>query len=227
MKSRRMKTIISLKALLLVGILISSVFCIHIISRELDKNQSESTSSATQEWELILVNNQNGIPKNYTPELTTLYNGRKVDSRIYPALQEMFDDMREQNIYPVVGEGYRTSEEQAQMMEDKINAYINEGYSQSRAKTLAENEVAAVGKSEHQLGLAVDINADKSLSENNEVYAWLKENAHKYGFILRYPEDKTDITGIDFEPWHYRYVGKKAAEEIHSKGICLEEYLEQ
>lgn len=224
MKSKKMKKIV---ILLFVGILICSVFCVHAISRELDKNQSESIFETTQEWELILVNDQNEMPKNYHPELTTLYNGRKVDSRIYPALQEMFDDMRKQNIYPVVGEGYRTSEEQAQMMTDKINAYINEGYSRSCAKALAENEVAAVGKSEHQLGLAVDINADKSLSENEDVYAWLKENAHKYGFILRYPEDKTDITGIDFEPWHYRYVGKEAAGEIHSKGICLEEYLEQ
>lgn len=85
--------------------------------------------------------------------------------------------------------------------------------------------VAIPGTSEHQLGIAVDINADKAHSSNQEVYVWLADNAYKYGFILRYPLGKEKITGTAYEAWHYRYVGKEAAEEIYSKQICLEEYL--
>ena len=80
------------------------------------------------------------------------------------------------------------------------------------------------GTSEHQLGLAVDINADSFRCSDEEVYEWLDENAHKYGFILRYPPAKQEITGISYEPWHYRYVGVEVAEEIYGRGICLEEY---
>lgn len=227
MKSKKRKNLGVIKAVLLLGIFVCSTFCIRALYIEFEKNKNEASSEIPLKWELILVNNENKIPEDYTPELISLDNGRMVDARIYPALQKMFDDMRSENIYPVVGEGYRTAEEQEQMMEEKIDAYINEGHSRKRAEAFAENEVAAVGKSEHQLGLAVDINADKSLSTNDDVYAWLAENAYKYGFILRYPADKTDITGIDFEPWHYRYVGKDAAEEIWEQGVCLEEYLEK
>lgn len=185
---------------------------------------SES-STPDQPWNLILVNNQNSIPKNYHFELMELDNGRRVDSRIYPDLQAMFDDMRSSGIYPTVVEGFRTADEQRQMMSDKIEAYINDGYSKRDAKRLAKQAVAAVGYSEHQIGLAVDINADKSSSSDEAVYVWLAENSYKYGFIQRYPADKAEITGIEYEPWHYRYVGKEAAEEIYSSGICLEEYV--
>ncbi len=175
---------------------------------------------------LILVNADNPVPEDHEPDLTELSNGQSVDSRIYPDLQKMFDDMREQKIYPVVGEGYRTAEAQQKAMEDKIEAYENDGFGKKLAKKLAAEQVAAVGTSEHQLGLAVDINADKTKSDNDEVYAWLAENAYKYGFILRYPADKVKITGFDYEPWHYRYVGKENAEKIYSSGLCLEEYVE-
>lgn len=86
--------------------------------------------------------------------------------------------------------------------------------------------VALPGTSEHQLGLAVDINADTSKCSRDDVYNWLLENSYKYGFIQRYPSGKTSITGVANEPWHYRYVGKEAAEEIHQSGLCLEEYVE-
>ena len=156
-----------------------------------------------------------------------LSNGQKVDSRIYPYLQEMFDAARKDGIYPVVWEGYRTYEEQQKILDDKIKAYINEGYSQSRAERTAKEWVALPGTSEHQLGIAVDINADKSKSSNDEAYTWLAANAHNYGFILRYPQGKQEITGTSYEPWHYRYVGVDAAREIYERGICLEEYFEQ
>ena len=125
-----------------------------------------------------------------------------------------------------VREGYRTQEEQQQLMDEKIEVYENEGKSKSEAKKLAEQWVAIPGTSEHQLGIAVDINADTTKSSSDDVYKWLEENAHTYGFIKRYPSNKTDITGVINEPWHYRYVGKEVASEIYSQGICLEEYID-
>ena len=223
-KNKRRKNYLP-QILLLAGLAVFSLICIKDMKKEFEKVPVGSHSELSDEWYLILVNYKNPIPENYVPELIVLDNGRSVDSRIYPALQQMFDDMRAEGIYPVVGEGYRTAAEQQHMMDEKVEAYINDGFPRKRAEALAENEVAAVGKSEHQLGLAVDINADKSLSDNEDVYNWLARNAYKYGFILRYPFDKTAITGIDFEPWHYRYVGEEAAKEIYERGICLEEYL--
>ena len=175
--------------------------------------------------ELTLVNADHAVPPGWNVELTTLSNGEQVASMIYPDLQEMFDDMRAQGIYPLVRAGYRSRETQEQVLEDRIASYQSEGYSKSRARELALETVAEPGTSEHELGLAVDINADDDRSTGDEVYAWLAENAYKYGFIQRYPEDKTEITGIDYEPWHYRYVGKSAAGEIYKSGECLEEYL--
>ena len=181
----------------------------------------------SEEWNLIVVNRWNELPEDYSVELTELSNGQKVDSRIYPYLQEMFDAARAEGIYPIVREGYRTAEEQQEILDDKIQTYINQGYSQSRAEKTAKEWVALPGTSEHQLGIAVDINADKSKCSNEEVYAWLAENAYKYGFVLRYPPGKQKITGTSYEPWHYRYVGIEAAKEIYEHGICLEEYFKQ
>lgn len=182
--------------------------------------------TVSEEWNLIVVNAWNELPEDYSVELTELSNGQKVDSRIYPYLQVMFDAAREEGVYPVVREGYRTAEEQQEILEDRIQTYINQGYSRSRAERTAKEWVALQGTSEHQLGIAVDINADKSMCSNEEVYAWLAENAYKYGFILRYPPGKQEITGTSYEPWHYRYVGVEAAQEIYEQGICLEEYFE-
>ena len=107
-----------------------------------------------------------------------------------------------------------------------------QGYSEEEARTETAKNIAIPGTSEHQLGLAVDI-VDKNYQildetqEDTAVQKWLMENSWRYGFILRYPTDKSDITGIVYEPWHYRYVGKEAAEAIYNEGICLEEYLEK
>ena len=185
------------------------------------------TASTEHGWNLILVNEDYYIPDNYEVELTELSNGKKVDSRIYPSLQSMFDDARANGLALFVREGYRTSEEQQQIMDERVAEYQGEGYSKSEAKKLARDYVAVPDTSEHQLGLSVDINADTTKCSSDAVYSWLAENAWRYGFIKRYPADKVDITGISNEPWHYRYVGKEAAQEIQSQGICLEEYIEQ
>lgn len=195
--------------------------------QQIDANVITNETVDTSDPMLVLVNRTHIISDEYSGELVELDCGKSVDSQIYPDLQAMFDEMRSEGIYPIVNEGFRTREDQEQMMEDQINAYLDEGYSRQKAKKLAENIVAPVGSSEHELGIAVDIIADKTKSDNETVYNWLAKNAYKYGFILRYPSNKTDITGIDYEPWHYRYVGKKAAAEIYEQGVCLEEYLDE
>ena len=192
-----------------------------------ENNDSNNGNDATLNDNLILVNKQNFVPDNYKVDLVELSNGQSVDSRIYPALQEMFDVARTQGIYPVVASGYRTTKEQQRLMDDKIAAYTNEGLPSNEAVTKAKEWVAVPGTSEHQLGLAIDINADGVNSSGDEVYAWLADNAHTFGFICRYPADKVDITGISYEPWHYRYVGIAAATEMYQQNICLEEYLDK
>ena len=138
----------------------------------------------------------------------------------------MFDAARAQGYGLFVAAGYRIQSEQQRLLDEKTEAYEAEGYSKSEAKKLAKAWVALPGTSEHQLGIAVDINADTTKSSSDEVYDWLAQNSYQYGFIKRYPSDKTEITGVINEPWHYRYVGEEAAQEIYSQGICLEEYID-
>ena len=177
-------------------------------------------------WNLILVNDDYCVPRNYEVELTELSNGEKVDSRIYPQLQQMFDDARAEGLELFVREGYRTTQDQKDIMNERIQQYQDEGYSRGEAKKLAKEYVAEPGTSEHELGIAVDINADTSKGSSDAVYTWLANNAYKYGFIKRYPDNKIEITGVNNEPWHYRYVGVDAALEMQKKGLCLEEYIE-
>ena len=224
-KSHKVKILFSLLFLIILCMMAGKVLNSDFTLLSLD-NITHHVASEDNGWNLILVNRDSYIPDDYQVELTELSNGKKVDSRIYPELQEMFNDARAQGYGLFVREGYRTQEEQQQLMDEKIEAYENEGKSKSEAKKLAEQWVAIPGTSEHQLGIAVDINADTTKSSSDDVYNWLAENAHTYGFIKRYPSNKTDITGVINEPWHYRYVGKEAASEIYSQGICLEEYIE-
>ncbi len=181
-----------------------------------------------EDWSLALVNASHPIDEAAIPEdLTTLRNDIQVDSRVYPALQKMFDDARAEGIDPVVNEGFRTRQRQQEILDDYTASYIEQGYGEQAARELALQTVALPGTSEHELGLALDIIAsDDGGNSNEEVYQWLAENAYRYGFILRYPEDKVNQTGISFEPWHYRYVGKNHAEKIYQSGLCLEEYLD-
>ena len=196
-----------------------------------DAEETEAASgivnSSEDGWELLLVNRQHPIPENYEVKLTQLQNDQAVDERIYPALQEMFDDARAEGILPTISSSYRTAEKQQELMDEKIAEYQASGYDYETAKQLAEEWVAIPGTSEHQMGLSVDITtADWNQQDASVVWDWMMRNSYKYGFIQRYPENKTDITGIINEPWHYRYVGREAAQEIYEQGICLEEYLE-
>ena len=176
------------------------------------------------EWNLTLVNKWNPIPENYEINLVEVPGGEKVDERIYEPLMEMLEAAKEGNWdqLPMVVSGYRTQEKQQQLYDEKIAEYKQEGYSNEEAVEQAEQWVAVPGYSEHQLGIAVDING-----ATYDLYFWLQENSYKYGFIFRYPGAKTDITGTAEEVWHYRYVGVEAATEMYEQGLCLEEYLDR
>ena len=202
-----------------------------VFSQAADKSNSvpQTVPIAAKEepWNLILVNWEYSLPEDYQPTLVQLSNGEQVEERVYPFLQKMFDDARRQGVFPVVSSGYRTQETQQMLYDQEIAKYREKGYGEAEAVEKAAGWVALPGTSEHQLGLAADINADPTRSSSEEVYQWLAENSWRYGFILRYPQDKVALTRIQYEPWHFRYVGAEAAKEIYENGWCLEEYLQE
>ncbi len=179
-----------------------------------------------ESWKLLLVNADHPLPEGFQVELKALRNGHHVDVRIYPELQQMFDDARAQGIYPFINESFRTAQRQQVILYSYISRYEAQGMSRAAAEQKALEIVALPGTSEHQLGLALDIIAEFD-ADNSATWQWLKRHCAEYGFILRYPADKESITGISYEPWHFRYVGVEAAREIMSSGLCLEEYLDQ
>lgn len=181
-------------------------------------------------WNLMLVNPWNSLEKDYTIQVSTLTNGLEVDHRCYADLQAMLKACKADGFSPIVCSAYRSWEGQEGLYQDKVDSFLSQGYSQSEAEEEAGKVVAAPGTSEHQLGLAVDIVDENyqildEAQEKTDVQKWLLEHCWEYGFILRYPNDKRDATGIIYEPWHYRYVGKEHAAEIRKQGVCLEEYL--
>ena len=144
-------------------------------------------------WNLILVNPWNEMPEGFEVELTQLKDGQAVDSRIYPELQQMLDDARKEGLIPYVNSSYRTNEKQTQLLKDEIKMYQEQGYSKREAEKIAKQWVAVPGTSEHQLGLAVDItSADKNVQSPYEIWEWLAQHSWKYGFILRYTEEKQE-----------------------------------
>lgn len=195
------------------------------------QGQSDKIIPDKSDWRLLLVNRWNKLPSNYSVDVRRIKGGHAVDERVYPDLQDMMDDARSAGLDPVICSSYRTPQKQQRLFAQQIAKYRGQGYAEEEAYNQAAMWVAIPGTSEHETGLALDIVArsyqllDKN-QENTAEQRWLMENSYKYGFILRYPNDKSDITGIEYEPWHYRYVGKEAAAEIYKKGICLEEYLQ-
>lgn len=183
-----------------------------------------------EEWYLLLVNKWNPIDRDYSLDLVELRNGHSVDIRAYPDLQDMMDDARAEGLQPIICSSYRTNQKQRDLFKNQVDKYLALGLTEEEAEEQAAKWVAVPGTSEHQTGLAVDIVAlDYQIldegQEDTPEQKWLMENSYKYGYILRYPTEKSDITGIHYEPWHYRYVGKEVAKEIYDLGICLEEYL--
>ena len=185
---------------------------------------------AEEQDPLLLVNRDHPLPADYVPETAALRYGMASSRLCLDDLQDMMDDCRAAGLRPLICSSYRSYEKQEELYRNKIKFYQDRGELPSEAIRLASRVVAPPGESEHQTGLAFDI-VDEGYQlldekqERTKVSLWLHENAVKYGFIVRYPPEKTSVTGIIYEPWHYRYVGKEIAEEISSSGLTLEEYL--
>lgn len=193
--------------------------------------KSELVSKKNNDELLTLVNYKNKIPDDWQVSLISLSETQSIDQRAYQALQDMISDAKVLGLNIIVCSSYRTYEKQKELFVNKVSQYLNNGYSYNEAQELASEWVAKPNTSEHQLGLAVDLvsQANQRLDNSQEKTAeqkWLMKNCYKYGFILRYPLDKSDITKIGYEPWHYRYVGKEHAKKIMEMNVCLEEYID-
>ena len=181
-------------------------------------------------WYLTLVSKEHPLDLIWDITTMPLSNGLLIDSRIYDSLTAMLNDCKAEGLDPIVCSAYRTVERQTELFEAKIDVFMRDGLSYDEAYLAASRIVAIPGTSEHNLGLCVDICAasyqllDDAQAETAE-QLWLMEHCAEYGFILRYPKGKEEITGIIWEPWHYRYVGIDAARAIEEYGLCLEEYL--
>lgn len=186
---------------------------------------------------ILVVNPWNPVPEDYVPALVELSTavsteGNYVDITCYDAMTQMITDC---NLYSganvCVVSAYRSVELQSTNFQRKVNSFLEAGLDYETAYAEAAAVIAVPGTSEHHLGLAADIVDTQIWSlvqaqENLTGQRWLMENCWRYGFILRYPADKRDVTGIIYEPWHYRYVGQELAAILHESGLTLEEYMD-
>lgn len=235
-KQRLRRLLLLLAAVFLLGFLFG-IFVgsknkevLNIIALPSIGKQEESNEELP--WNLALVNFENELNQDFSPsEMTELTKDYFVDSRIADDARKMLDDAAADGIRVLCVSAYRSYERQEELFENKVKRLQKEkGYSIKEARAEAAIEVALPGTSEHQLGLALDL-TDASYTgldkkqEQTAACKWLSAHCQEYGFIVRYPADKTAITGIIYEPWHFRYVGREAAKEITEKGIVLEEYV--
>ncbi len=207
-----------------------------------DANGSEVTSSGytasqlqameeVNKWYLKLVNYENVLPSDSsieTEKINSKYarSHHEFDVRAMDALKNMCVAAEQDGIDLFVISPYRTYNTQAGLYNAEVQEWLDAGYSQEAAEDKAATIVARPGTSEHNLGLAADFNSVEESFDQTATFRWLKNNAEKYGFIMRYPKDKQDITKVIYEPWHYRYVGVEHAKAINQLGYCLEEYVE-
>ena len=191
-----------------------------------------SREGETEAWNLILVSRDQPLPEEYTVELAAIERGYSFDARAAQALTDFLDGARAAGLKPLICSAYRTEEVQTELYGKKVDEFLAQGNSREQSEQLAAEWVLPPGTSEHQLGLAADIvSMDYQLLDEKQAdtpeQQWLMAHCAEYGFILRYPAEKNDVTGVAHEPWHYRYVGVEAAQEITQAGLCLEEYLEE
>ncbi len=183
----------------------------------------------SSDWRLVLINKQHPIPEDYDFTLGTFTAGMRCDERIIDDLLLMMQAAKNEGVNLEVCSPYRGDNRQEYLFNRKIKNYMGQGMSYMEAYKTASQIVTVPGASEHQVGLALDIWSDnyKSLDkgfEDTEAGKWLAEHSYEYGFILRYPEGKEYITSIEYEPWHFRYVGREAAMTMKQDNICLEEF---
>lgn len=183
------------------------------------------------DWKYILVNDRHPLPISFQPELTDMEDGKQVHKNIKIALERMIRDAEKEGFDLIVCSAYRDYETQENLVKKSMEKLMRNGYHYTEAHWLTKQQIALVGTSEHHTGLAVDIVGinhqmlDEKQADTAEA-KWLEEHACEYGFILRYPKNKEDITGIFYESWHFRYVGTPAATFMKEHQLCLEEFLE-
>ncbi|MBQ7895112.1 MAG: M15 family metallopeptidase [Oscillospiraceae bacterium] len=177
---------------------------------------------------LKLVDMSNPLEENYVPKISKV-EGIEVAQSCAEPLAQMLAAARADGCEPVLIEGYLDRKSRQKLYDDAIKALVAEGYSPLEAELLTQSRMPVPGADEHQLGLTVDIvdakHPDKDLSlTDSDTYNWLSEHCWDYGFVPRYPENKAAITGSQFMPWHYRYVGLESAGFMKELELCLEEY---
>lgn len=181
------------------------------------------------DWALLLVNRNYILPQDYSPDLAEAVKGSgvRMDSRVAPHYQQMYDAAKKDGITLTPLSGHRRISTQKTNFENKIQKYMNQGHSKAEATQLAAQIILPPGTSEHNAGLAMDIISLDVEFEQTKEFRWLCAHAEDYGFILRYPKGKESVTEITYEPWHWRYVGIGNAKAINKSGLCLEEYLKK
>lgn len=181
----------------------------------------------TTDWRIRLANYDHILPENFEVELADIDSTRQFDARAIKYLKDMINDMKKDGHTSIwVQSSYRSVARQKELYENSINKYLKQGKTQEEAEKLTDEYINKPGSSDHNLGLAVDFNyVDNTFADTDE-YKWLLENAENYGFILRYPKDKENITKIAYESWHWRYVGEEHAKKMNELNMCLEEYVE-
>lgn len=203
---------------------------------DVTSSQSDWMKNELDQWYLKLVNPDNAVDNDFIRNVdlaeiderfsSGAESSKYFDSRAVETLNQMCEAALEDSISLVAVSTYRTYSYQQTLYNNRVTRCINEGYDREEAKRVAATIVALPGTSEHHMGLAVDFNSVEESFENTAAFRWLQEYADDYGFILRYPEDKTDITKIIYEPWHYRYVGVEHAKAMNELDMCMEEYIE-
>ncbi len=177
-------------------------------------------------WEMTLVNSAYRIPDSYEPDLIFVCDSdQRLDRKVAAAYEKMYEAGLKDGVTLTPCSGYRSYERQKNNYTRKINYYLSQGFSEKEAKVKAATIIMPPGSSEHNLGYAMDIVVVEEWFDSTAEFKWLMKNAQNYGFILRYPKDKQDITKVIYEPWHWRYVGVENAKKIKASGLCLEEYL--
>ena len=193
-----------------------------VILNDIPKNEKKIT-----DWRLVLVNYENELPTDFTVALSNIDQTRQFDSRAIEYLLAMQKQMKKDGITGAwVQSAYRSIKYQQQLYSEKVQEYMAQGFSKEEAEDLTAQNINKPEASEHNLGLAVDFNYVDLSFEKTKAFAWLQENAEKYGFILRYKKEKEDITKVVYEPWHWRFVGKEHAIAMNNLDMCLEEYVE-
>lgn len=193
---------------------------------------AEEFAQEKQEWYLLLANVDNPLPQDFTVETEVVQNSFEMDAHVAQTMRDMIDAAAKDGVDLLVCSAYRSIEKQQTLFDEQVQIYLNQGKSQQEAYDLTASAIAIPGTSEHHTGLAADIvtpthqTLDPEFADT-EAGQWLQEHAWEYGFVLRYPEDKQDVTKIIYESWHYRFVGKTHAKLMKESGLCLEEYLQQ